>query len=166
MRGLIALLGFGLVACAWAADPDLSAPLEIEADRVVLDEAAGESVYQGAVRAVQGHTRLEADTLRLYRRGERLVRVVAEGAPARLSRSPPGRPPLQASARTIDYRLDQARVILSGAAVLVQGGDRFEGPRIEYDLDEQRVVAGSAPGGGRVRVILTPQTLQGGEGGQ
>ncbi len=165
MRGLFVLL-LWLAAPAWAADPDLAAPLEIEADRVVLDEAAGESVYQGSVRAIQGHTRLDADTLRLYRRGERLVRVVAEGNPARLVKSPPGRPPLEARARTIDYRLDRARVILSGDAVLVQGGDRFEGPRIEYDLETQRVVAGGAPGEGRVRVILTPETLQGGEGGE
>ena len=163
MRGLLAFL-IWLAAPAWAADPDLAAPLEIEADRVVLDEAAGVSEYRGSVRAVQGHTRLDADTLRLYRRDGRLVRVVAEGNPARLVKSPPGRPPLEARARTIDYRLDQARVILSGDAVLVQGGDRFEGPRIEYDLDAQRVVAGGAPGGGRVRVILSPETLQGEEG--
>ncbi len=165
MRGLLVLLAW-FAAPVWAADLDLAAPLEIEADRVVLDEAADVSEYRGSVRAVQGHTRLDADTLRLYRQGERLVRVVAEGNPARLVKSPPGRPTLEARARTIDYRLDQARVILSGEAVLVQGGDRFEGPRIEYDLNAQRVVAGGAPGDGRVRVILTPETLQGGEGGE
>ncbi len=165
MRGLLVLLVW-LAAPAWAVDPDLAAPLEIEADRVVLDEAAGESVYQGSVRAVQGHTRLTADTLRLYQQGGRLVRVLAEGTPARLVKSPPGQPPLEAGARTIDYRLDRARVILSGEAVLVQGSDRFEGPRIEYDLDTQRVVAGGKPGEGRVRVILSPETLQGEEAGE
>ncbi|GEM_PF-7110934 len=155
MRLWLLLLLWGGVGWGWAAE---GAPLRIEADRVTLDEASGVSLYEGRVRADQGPWHLQAERLRLYRSGERLVRVEAEGQPAVLVRD--DTPPLEARARHIDYRLDQRRLILTGSARLNQGGDRFEGERIEYELEQRRVIAEGGESGGRVRVIIAPETLQ------
>ncbi len=150
------LLLWGGSAWSWAAE---TAPLRIEADRVTLDEASGVSVYEGRVRADQEPWHLQAERLRLYRRGDRLVRVEAEGRPAVFTRD--DQPPVVARARHIDYRLADRRVVLTGSASLQQGGDRFEGERIEYDLAQRRVIAEGGETGGRVRVIIAPETLQG-----
>ncbi len=156
MRRLLLAL---LLACnAAAAAPP---PLEIEADRLTLDEAQGLSLYQGNVQARWGTLRIEAETLRLWRAEGRLLRVQAEGRPARLiRRQGEAAPPLVAEARRIDYRLPERQVTLQGEARLSQGQDRFEGPRIDYHLDEQRVEArGEGEAGGRVRVIIGPERL-------
>jgi len=154
---------------ATALEEDLRQPIRIEADRAELDEAAGVSVYEGAVLYRQGSIRLEAErlTLRAAPDGGGLEEAVAEGRPAayrQLVEGEAGPEELRAWALRITYRArPEEVVVLEGEARLEQGRRRFSGHRIVYRPAAQAVEATRAGEGGRVEVVLPPPRA--GEGG-
>ena len=162
---LVLLLAWLLFAPAVPAlSSDREQPIQIEADRLEIDEARGTSHYQGAVVLRQGSLRLEADSLMLYSQDRRLRRVIAEGQPARFRQRPDGaKQAIEAEARRIEYTTDDGLLVFSGAAELRQGGNRFRGQRIEYDSRTERVRASgddNAEGRGRIQVIIQPQARE------
>jgi len=157
------------LACGWASQAmalssDREQPIELEADSAHIDERTGVSVYTGNVKLTQGSTRLLADRLTVERH-EDGHRMIAEGQPATFSQQPDDKPdPVEGRAQTIDYHAGRKRVILTGAAEVWQGGNRFASERIVYDTDTDTVRGGQAsPGakpGERVRITIQPQAVK------
>ena len=164
----LGLLLLGLVTpAAVALESDASAPIEIVADRLELDNRAGTAVYIGDVEMQQGSMKLTADRVEIERneQGEvSLVTAIGENERAYLEQKPaPDDPIVRGWGRTVVYHADQRRVELIDQAELHQGGDTFRGAYVEYFLDRRQVQARSATDSGereRVRMTLTPQKSQ------
>ncbi len=163
LGGLLLALACGWNPQALALSSDREQPIELEADSANIDERTGVSVYTGNVLVTQGSTRLQADKLTVER-GADGNRLLAEGRPATFSQLPDDKPePVEGHARTIDYHTGRDRVILTGAAEVWQGGNRFASERIVYDAASDTVRGGQAsPGaapGERVRITIQPQQV-------
>ncbi len=154
-----------LPPAAVALDSDRDQPVLLEADQATLSDREGVGVYRGNVIVRQGSMRITGDVLTLYSRDGRIVRAIMEGNPATFRQRPEGKPEdVRARARRMDYEAGKDRIVLTGQAVVWQGGDVFRSERIVYDIARDRVEAGGAAGGktgegtqgGRVHIILQP----------
>ncbi|MDX1655739.1 MAG: lipopolysaccharide transport periplasmic protein LptA [Candidatus Competibacteraceae bacterium] len=142
-----------------ALPEDRSQPIQLEADSAQLEQTTGVSTYIGDVVITQGSMRLGADRVVIYTDQGRFIRLEAEGRPATFRVQPNAdKAVIQGRGRNVEYNVDQARVIITQDAHITQAGDEFSGQRIEYDLDRDQVKAGAGPGG-RVQVILQPETV-------
>ncbi|RDB44542.1 lipopolysaccharide transport periplasmic protein LptA [Halomonas sp. DQ26W] len=161
------LLTLALVGMAWgsggavAQQRDADQPVEVEADRLDLDDAAGTAVYTGAVDIRQGTMQLTGDRVEIRRNqaGE-LTRATATGERAYIEQQPdPDEPVVRGWGRTIIYHVAERRVELIDQAELHQRGDTFDGGYLEYFLDRRVVQARSESEGveGRQRIRMTLQ---------
>ncbi|GBE47093.1 lipopolysaccharide export system protein LptA precursor [bacterium BMS3Bbin12] len=158
----VAVAAAALYAAQAAPAPpvDRNQPIHLSAERADINEHTGVSVFTGHVVLSQGGMRLWSDTLTVYHDPQdKITRMVAKGDPARFREQPKaqGRP-ITGSARRVDYDVRAGIVVLEQDAQLLQGKNRFQGPRIEYDRDQDVVKAGPAGGaGGRVKITLQPK---------
>jgi lipopolysaccharide export system protein LptA len=140
-----AAVGFG------GGDFDRSAPVEVAADSLDIDQATGRAVLTGNVVIVQGELRLSADEVTVdyatdaqagQRRIERMNAVgdvlLVAGEDA-------------AEGRTATYTLTTAQVLMTGDVVVTQGGNTLAGDRLSIDLE-----TGAGTVTGRVRTTLQP----------
>nr|WP_258801189.1 lipopolysaccharide transport periplasmic protein LptA [Halomonas sp. DQ26W] len=146
---------------AVAQQRDADQPVEVEADRLDLDDAAGTAVYTGAVDIRQGTMQLTGDRVEIRRNqaGE-LTRATATGERAYIEQQPdPDEPVVRGWGRTIIYHVAERRVELIDQAELHQRGDTFDGGYLEYFLDRRVVQARSESEGveGRQRIRMTLQ---------
>ena len=159
-RSLLArILSFPLAPARAAeeapAAPDADAPLDLSADRVEWDRSRRVAVYRGRVRAAQGSLRLSADRLTVRLDAADAVRELhAEGGGRWKQTLASGRE-LRAQAESIRYLPQERRAVLERRVRLDSGGHEFQGARLVYLLDEERVET-PADGGGRVRLRLRP----------
>ncbi|WP_192036573.1 lipopolysaccharide transport periplasmic protein LptA [Halomonas sp. YLGW01] len=149
---------------AMALDGDASAPIEIVADRLELDDQAGTAVYSGDVDMRQGSMQLTGQRVTISRTDQGEVsRVRATGERAYIEQQPsPEAPLVKGWGRTIVYHTLERRVELIDQAELHRGRDRFSGARVDYYLDRRLVEADSGVDNDgetrqRVRMTLTPQ---------
>ncbi|XKE47479.1 lipopolysaccharide transport periplasmic protein LptA [Halomonas organivorans] len=168
---LPALLALSLAATlaspALALEGDAEAPVQVEADRLELDDRAGTAVYQGDVRIQQGSLKLTGERVEIQRNDAgQLTRATAIGERAYLEQKPaPDQPLVRAWGRTVIYHVAERRIELIDRAELHQGGDTFDGGYLEYFLD-RRVVQARAEAEGvderqRVRMTLEPERQDG-----
>ncbi|GAA3897644.1 lipopolysaccharide ABC transporter substrate-binding protein LptA [Halomonas cibimaris] len=156
-----ATLGLGLAGAVSAQTPP-AAPVKVEADRLDLDQRAGTAVYRGNVKIRQGEMRLHGARIEIQRNdaGE-LSRATSFGERAYLRHRPnPNKAPIEGHARRIVYHVAERRVELIDQAELDQGGDHFEGGRLEYFIDQEVVQARSEVDGSddqRIRMTLQPE---------
>ncbi|MCW4151625.1 lipopolysaccharide transport periplasmic protein LptA [Halomonas sp. 18H] len=166
---LAPLLGLAMtifLACAPAAlalEGDASAPIQVEADRLDLDDRAGTAVYQGNVRIQQGSMKLQGERVEI-RRNEagQLARAIATGNRAYIEQQPqPNADLVQGWARRIVYHVAERRLELVDRAELHKGDDTFQGGYLQYFLDRRVVQARSSAEGvddnQRVRMTLEPE---------
>ncbi|MCH4561632.1 MULTISPECIES: lipopolysaccharide transport periplasmic protein LptA [Halomonas] len=162
-----ALLGLALTVLATppalALEGDASAPIEVEANQLDLDDRAGTAVYTGEVDIRQGSMRLTGDRVEIRRNeaGE-LSHAIATGERAYIEQQPaPDEPLVRGWGRTIVYYVAERRVELIDRAELHQAGDTFDGGYLEYFLDRRVVQARSEAEGvqerQRVRMTLQPE---------
>ncbi|WP_252107515.1 MULTISPECIES: lipopolysaccharide transport periplasmic protein LptA [unclassified Halomonas] len=155
----IALLSLALPLTAQAQTSQ--APVEVEADRLDLDQRAGTAVYSGNVNIRQGEMQIRGDRVEITRNdaGE-LSQATATGERAYLRNQLEGEPaPMEGWARRIVYHVSERRVELIDQAELTQRSDRFQGGRLEYFIDREVVQARSDVSGGenqRIRMTLQP----------
>ena len=160
---LLALLFCTLSAPLWAASSDRNKPIEIEADRVDINERQGLSSYQGNVVMRQGSIRMRADSIVVKTENRALISVKAQGRPANFSQRPDNASAdVQAQAQNVDYQAQKGLLVLTSGARFQQGVNQFSGNRIEYDMQQNIVSAqGSEQGpSSRVQVIIHPDTLE------
>ncbi|MDC8803372.1 lipopolysaccharide transport periplasmic protein LptA [Halomonas pacifica] len=152
------LLGLTLTAPALAQQ---SEPIEVEADRLELDDRAGTAVYSGAVEIRQGNLQLTGARVEIQRNdaGE-VSRLTATGERAYLEQTPADGERIQGWGRTIVYHAAERRVELIDRAELHRGADTFNGAYVEYLIDRRLVEARADAEGTerqRVRMTLTPE---------
>ena len=127
---------------------DISAPVEVSADNLTVDQADGSALFTGNVVIGQGEMRLSAD--------EVTVEYAAEGQERIRSLTAVGNVTLvsgedAAEAGQAVYDVDAGSVVLTGDVLLTQGRNVLSGDRVTVDL-----ASGSAQVQGRVRSVLQP----------
>lgn len=161
MKVLICTALLALAVPLSAAAQTTQAPVEVEADRLDLDQRAGTAVYSGNVNIRQGEMQLRGERVEIQRNdaGE-LARAIATGERAYLRNQLDGETtPMEGWARRIIYHVAERRVELIDQAELTQRGDRFQGGRLEYFIDREVVQARSEVEGSesqRIRMTLQP----------
>ena len=127
------------------ADPD--APVEIDADRLSVDQESGVAVFSGSVRIVQDTMRLGAARVRVIYTpgGDRIERLEATGGVTLVSGED------AAEATRADYNITTGMIELRGDVLLVQGESAITGDTMLVDTE-----AGTARVTGRVKTVLQP----------
>lgn len=147
----------GWVVPAAALSSDRTQPINIKADRVHIEEKTGISDYDGNVEMTQGSIVVTGDHVRVYQVAGRVQKVVASGAPAHFRQRPDHGAEVIADAEHMEYLTENERLILTGNAHVVQGGNSFAGHLIEYDTRQSVVNASKGEQGeGRVRATIVP----------
>ncbi len=126
---------------------DSSAPVEISADQLEVNQADGTALYTGEVVIGQGEMRLAAPrVLVVYGEGAgRIRRLEATGGVTLVSGEE------AAEADRADYDIDAGTVEMTGNVLLTQGDNALTSERMVVDLD-----SGTARMAGRVRTVLQP----------
>ncbi len=157
--------GFLYVSAAFANSEDTRQPITIEADQAVLDEKKQTSIYTGNVILKQGGIEVRANTITVFTKAGQLQRVIAEGDPVHYRQQQQKNDDIRGVSQRIEYEAESKRLLLLGNAELWQGGNRFSGKRIQYDPEQEKVIANGDSdskdnGKQRVKIIFQPQSLQ------
>ncbi|MCQ0969024.1 lipopolysaccharide transport periplasmic protein LptA (plasmid) [Paracoccus sp. TK19116] len=127
---------------------DTSAPVELAADSLQVNQSDGTAVFTGNVVIGQGEMRLSADEVTVvYADGDqqKIDRLQATGNVTLVNG------PDAAEASEAEYDVATGNIALSGDVVLTQGQNVLRGDRMTVNLAE-----GSAQVDGRVRSVLQP----------
>ncbi|MDO5704721.1 MAG: lipopolysaccharide transport periplasmic protein LptA [Paracoccus sp. (in: a-proteobacteria)] len=131
---------------------DTSAPVEVSADSLTVNQTDGTALFQGNVVIGQGEMRLSAQTVRVEYAAstgsgtQRRIRALdASGGVTLVSGAD------AAEAREARYEVDSGLVALTGDVLLTQGNNVMSGDRIVVNLAD-----GTAQAQGRVRSVLQP----------
>jgi lipopolysaccharide export system protein LptA len=150
------LIGLGLGTSLALASPlvaqalrghNTSGPVDVEADRIEVQDRADRAIFAGNVRVRQGDLTLDAERLTVaYDRaagdGVQIERLDATGGVQVRS------PSETARGQYAVYDLNRRQITMIGGVTLNQGANTVRGGRLVIDLDTGRaVVDGSAVGG-------------------
>lgn len=124
---------------------DTSAPVEVSADSLSINQSDGTALYTGNVVIVQGDMRLAAPrVLVVYAESAgRIDRLEATGGVVLVSGEE------AAEARRADYDIDAGQVVMTGDVLLTQGPNALTSERMVVNLE-----TGTAQMSGRVRTVL------------
>ena len=171
-RASLGRLAIGLmlgVLCltARAEQADRDKPVNIEADRVEIDDKKQEAVFEGNVVLTQGTLMLKADRIVVNQSESGFQSGVAYGKPAYFRQKREGFDEyIEGEAERLEYHGQQEKIEMFDNAMLKRGGDEVRGNYISYSaLTEFFEVMGTAPGtsaskqssGGRVRAVIQPR---------
>ena len=136
-------VGFG------RGDFDRSAPVEVAADRLDVDQTSGRAVLTGNVAVAQGDLRLSAARIVVdYATGggaRRIERLEATGDVVIVAGDD------AAEGEEAVYTLGTGEIVMTGDVVVTQGRATLAGDRLAVDLG-----SGSGTVTGRVRTVLQP----------
>ena len=158
---------------AHAERADRDKPVNIEADRVEIDDQKKEAVFEGNVVLTQGTLMLKADRIIVDQDETGFQSGIAFGKPAYFRQKREGLEDfIEGEAERLVYKGEEEKVELFVNAKLTRGGDEVRGNYISYSaLTEFFEVMGNQPGsaegessGGRVRAIIQPRNEEPGEG--
>jgi lipopolysaccharide export system protein LptA len=138
--------------------------LSIAADQAVandLDFAASTWEFSGHVELDGQGARIRANTASVRFSNHRLVHATAAGAPATFERdASPELRALSGDAEVIDYDALESRLELRGGARLIDGANSFNGHRLVYLVEEDRLLASSnGAQDQQVSVVISPTTI-------
>ena len=148
----LALLGFSTPAIAQgtkvafgAIQQDTSAPVEVSADELNVDQSSGAAIFTGNVVIGQGAMRLSAARVLVIYRDDSagIQRLEATGGVTLVSG------PDAAESQRADYNIDQGVIVMSGDVLMTQGKAALSADRMTVNLDD-----GTARMQGRVKTIL------------
>ncbi len=129
---------------------DNSAPIEVSADALSVDQDDGAAVFEGNVLVAQGELRLAADFIRVEyatdedgNRSPSIGQVKASGGVTFVSG------PDAAEAQEAIYTVESGALLLTGDVLLTQGESAIAGDRLVVDLN-----AGTGRMEGRVRTVF------------
>lgn len=153
---IIALLGAPL--SSWSLSSDRDQPINIEADRLDIDDSQHISIYQGNVDMRQGSLHIRADKIIFHFNAENdLQRLEIEGSPATLDQLNDNNEEISGSAKNIIYTDNQLLLKLSGDAKFRSVLDTIEGEWIDINTGTDALKAGSKKGESRVRMLIQPK---------
>lgn len=167
-RWLAAMVLSTLCLSVQAERADRDKPVNIEADKVEIDDQKKQAVFQGNVVLTQGTLMLKADRIIVNQDESGFQSGVAYGKPAYFRQKREGYEDfIEGEAERLEYHGQQEKVELFINAKLTRGGDEVRGNYISYSaLTEFFEVMGEQPGaatgstGGRVRAIIQPRNEQ------
>ena len=124
---------------------DASAPIEISADSLSVDQDTGKATFSGNVVIGQGALRLSAGEVEvIYAEGSgQIASLKARGGATFVTETE------AAEAETADYNLETGSLILIGDVLLTQGSSAISAERMSINLN-----TGDAELSGRVRTII------------
>lgn len=127
---------------------DITAPVEVAADSLSVNQADGSAVFTGNVVIGQGEMRLSADSVTVVygAGGQSRIRSLEATGNVTLVSGPDA-----AEAQAASYDVETGNVTLTGDVVLTQGQNVLTGDRMEVNLG-----SGTAQVQGRVRSVLQP----------
>lgn len=161
---VVAALGSSPDALAQKADRDK--PVHIEADRMVVDDAKKESVFEGNVVLTQGSLQLRGERVTVRQDGEGFQYGIAYGRPATFRQRRDGTDEyIEGFADRLEYdgRKDVLQMFTS--ARLLKGQDQVSGDYIYYNAKTElfQVNGGGKPAAspgnpeGRVKAVIQPK---------
>lgn len=129
---------------------DSSAPIEVSADNLSVDQNDGAAIFEGNVIVAQGELRLAAEFIRVEyatdedgNRSPSIGRVNATGGVTFVNGGD------AAEATEAVYTVESGDLVLSGDVLLTQGPNAISGDRLIVDL-----TAGTGRMEGRVRTVF------------
>ena len=127
---------------------DTSAPVELSADQLSVNQASGQAVFAGHVVIGQGAMRLSAAevTVDYAEGGQQKIRSLRATGQVTLVQGPDA-----AEAASATYDVANGVIELEGDVVLTQGQNVLRGDRMRVNLAD-----GTAQVDGRVRSVLQP----------
>ena len=157
---LFALLCTPLTGLALSSDR--SKPIDIQADKLNINDNQHISIYQGNVVMRQGSLHIQADkiTFRFNQKND-LQRLEIEGSPATLKQLNNKNEPVSGTAQKITYTDNQLLLELTGNAQFNSNSDTIESEWITINTETEALKAGSPEGDSRVRMLIQPKNTQG-----
>lgn len=124
---------------------DSSAPVEVNADALTVDQETGKAIFSGNVVIGQGEMRLSAAKVMVVYREDTsgIERLEATGGVTLVSG------PDAAESERADYDIDTGTIVMTGNVLMTQGRSALTADRMTVNLD-----AGTAQMAGNVRTIL------------
>ena len=172
------IIGFGLklvfcVGCftslhVLAESADRNQPIELEADKVTVNDAKKISTYSGNVILTQGSLVIHADKLIVHEDEQGFQHSTSTGNPSTFKQKREGKNEyMEGSAQRIEYDGRMDKVQLYTRASVKRGGDIVHGDYISYDANAEyaEVLGGiksesGGPSSGRVKAIIQPKNKQ------
>lgn len=153
-------------AAAQAERADRGKPINLESDRMQVDDKQRQSVFEGGVVMTQGTLSIRADKITVRQDKDGYQYGVASGNPAVFRQKRDGGDGyIQGEAQRIEYdgKLDRVE-FFNRARLLREPADEVRGNYISYDARSEHftVTGGGAPDagagpGGRVRAVIQPR---------
>jgi lipopolysaccharide export system protein LptA len=162
-----ALLILAAAAIAWPAlaeRADRDKPVNLEADRITVDEAKNSQVFEGNVQLVQGTLVIRTARLVVTQDAEGFQKGIAFGGPgglARFRQKREGRDDyIDGEAERIEYDGKADKAELFNRARVTSGLDDVRGPYISYDGMSENYIVANMPGASqheRVHAVIQPK---------
>lgn len=157
-----------------AEKADRDRPVNLEADRITVDDARKIHVLEGNVQLTQGSLSIRTDRLVVSQDADGYQKSVAQGGNGGLARFRQKREAkdewVEGEAERIEHdgRAEKAEFI--NRAYVKSGQDEIRGQHVAYDSkSEHFVVTGGAKGSGggeRVRAVIQPKNKEGKDAGK
>ncbi|HEX5056066.1 MAG TPA: lipopolysaccharide transport periplasmic protein LptA [Gammaproteobacteria bacterium] len=162
LRHACAIMLLGSHAVVLALPADSKQPIEIEAQKLIMDQQKGISTYSGHVTLTQGSIRIEAEQLLVHTRNGKFDRLEAFGSDtqqASFRQQLANGEETRGNAGHIQYSAGKSRLTLQQRAQLQQSGNRIQSDRIDYNTASNSLLAGQqdpAQSRQRVRIVIEP----------
>ncbi len=175
-RLVTAMLGLLLVVAgpAHAERADRDKPVNLEADRITVDDAQKVQVLEGKVQLVQGTLVIRTEKLIVTQDADGFQKGVAhggEGGLARFRQKREGRAEfVEGEAERIEYESKAEKAQFFGRGVVKSGLDEVRGQYISYDAKTEHYLVTSGPDGtnaanagksDRVRAVIQSKSAKG-----
>jgi len=166
VAALAAALALGVAVTARAEKGDREKPVNIEADRMLVDDGRKESVFEGNVMLTQGTLQLKGDRVIVRQDAEGFQYGTAYGRPATFRQKRDGHDEfIDGFAERIEYDSRRDLLQMFSAARLTKGQDEVRGDYISYNAKTEffQVVGGGKPAAspgnpeGRVKAVIQPR---------
>jgi lipopolysaccharide export system protein LptA len=150
----------------WAERADRDKPVNLESDRVDLDDSKKEAVFEGNVTLTQGTLLIKADKIIVKQDADGFQYGIAYGSPAHFRQKREGFDDfIEGFSERLEYDGKADKVQLFANARIQRGRDEVRGDYISYNAITEffQVIGGgktaATPGNpqGRVRAVIQPK---------
>jgi lipopolysaccharide export system protein LptA len=161
-------VAFAMIAppAVWAERADRDKPVNLEADRVELDDAKKEAVFEGNVTLTQGTMMIKADKIIVKQDADGFQYGIAYGSPAHFRQKREGFDDfIEGFSERLEYDGKADKMQMFTNARIQRGRDELRGDYISYNSITEffQVIGGgktvATPGNpqGRVRAVIQPK---------
>ena len=160
----------GTPALTWAERADRDKPVNLEADRVDLDDAKKEAVFVGNVTLTQGTMTIKADKIIVKQDAEGFQYGIAYGKPAHIRQKREGFDEyIEGFSERLEYDGKADKMQMFTNARIQREGDEVRGDYISYNAVTEffqvigggKSVSGTSNSQGRVHAVIQPKPKPG-----